>query len=306
MLADASVTPVVDVRRDGGDDRRMRSRRELKLPARPICFAGILLAVACTLPDAAEFASGAGDGGSPDGSPSDGGVRADAPTSEGGGLPSGCVGRATAFFCADFDEAPFDLGFQQVLTGPTRGTLNGDRTKFVSPSTSLVASLPKRGNGQPNAFLDRTLPSTVTSFRLSWWALVDDKGTQSAVDLGAGLFKEGPVYRSLQIRYRRGVTSDPTFELFEYANGAAQPVMFTKLSTTPALGRFMHFEMDVTQAASSSAVTVLVDGVVAATQSGLRLHEGQGALHLTTGIVSTDGPGDDIAVFVDDVVVEPL
>jgi hypothetical protein len=272
----------------------------------------VLVAASCGLPDPAEFARGSGLGHEPDGGTSggsDGGSSGNGPNGvdagdSGGPLLPGCAGHPTAIFCADFDTDPYDNGFD---TNSANG-ISSDTKTAVSPPRSLVATLPSRGDGMPNSFLEHFLDPGVTSFRLSWSAKLEDSGAQSAVDFGVSLSRNTPTYHSLQVRYVHAAGDSPMLQLFEYANAQGndpQVVDFNDFTVLPRVGQFQRFEMRMTQSASASLVTLLLDGVTIFTDHPLTFYRATGATRIMAGIGGSDGPGDPVVVHVDDVVVEP-
>jgi hypothetical protein len=218
-------------------------------------------------------------------------------------VPSGCAAFPAAIFCADFDGSPFDSGF--TASGDPVGT---DTALFTSAPSALRAALPSRGDGKPGGYLDHELPGDLTSFRVAWSVLLQDHGSQSAVDFGVTLLRQGAEYRSLSVRYQHFTGNGPTLELFEYGNATPtmpQIVNFTPSAVTPK-STFTRFEIQVTSGASSGSVTVLADGKVAFDSVPVSLYSGSTPFHIAAGIAGSDGPGDDVTVLVDDIVVTPL
>jgi hypothetical protein len=270
-----------------------------------------MLATSCGLPDPDAY-SGAlrssTDTIREAGAPPNDAMLPDTVTTDGGNsapVVTGCAARTNTFFCADFDTEPFDVGMTTNQVAP--GALGPATTPVVSPPRSLMASLPQRGAGKPHAFLDRPLFDDTRSFRASWSVWIEGAGTQSAVDIG-GIYRS-PVYHSLAIRYARAAT-DATgqFRLFEYADqdgSNPQLVQFTDLGGA-TVGRFVRFAMLVTQTQTSSSVTVTIDDTPALSNHPIQLYRASGQTHIAAGIITSDGPGDAVTVYVDDVVVEPM
>jgi hypothetical protein len=267
--------------------------------------------LACALPGGDEFARGAprsADDGGPESSsglgadaagPGDGASEASTTTS------GGCKAMTGAVFCADFDGQPFDLGFVPNTASPI-GTLAADPTHVISTPSALLATLPQRSAGQPYAFLEHTLPAGLTSFRVAWSAYLDDQGSsQSAVDFGVALVREGNPYRALAIRYERPAGGTPSFVLFEYGNATAtkpQIVDFTPIQAAPA-PRFQRFELLLATNGESSNVRLTIDGTTALPAKATTLYDQTSPYSLYVGIAASDGAGGAVSVYVDDVVV---
>jgi hypothetical protein len=264
--------------------------------------AAILLVASCALPDPDAYSTAAQDAGA---RPDDAMPPHAVVTNGDGSAPvvTGCAARANTFFCADFDADPFDVGMTTDKGAP--GVLGPATTHVLSPPRSLTASLPQRGAGKPHAFLDRHLFDDTRSFRASWSVWIEGAGAQSAVDIG-GVYRTA-VYRSLSIRYEYGATDvSGKLRLFEYGNAdgsSPQLVQFTDLGGA-TLGRFVRFAMLVTQTQTSSSVTVSIADTPVLSNHPIQLYRSSGETHFGAGIVSSDGPGEPIAVYVDDVVVE--
>ena len=276
--------------------------------------AGIFFVVvaSCALPDAAEFTGGSSldhgrDAGSDSGDsgsgPSTSGA-IDGGADAGASLP-GCAGHPNALFCADFDGDPYDKGFD---ANGASGRVASDSQTFVSSPRSLVATLGSRGAGLPFSYLEHLLDGSIISYRVSWSAKLDDSGVQTAVDHGVALSRNQPVYHSLQVRYAHYAGTAPKLLLFEYADAEGQTpqlVDFTNFSTTPDVAQFHRFEMRITQSASASSVTVLLDGKTVLADHALTFHRATGPTRIIAGIGGSDGPGDPVVVHVDDVAVDP-
>jgi hypothetical protein len=238
-----------------------------------------------------------GRAGAPDGS-ADSALSVDA--SDGGAFR--CADYPAALFCSDFDETPYDVGWDNHVD--IRGGQSGaTTTDFLSPPRSLLATIPAH-DATTLPFAGVAHAITSRAFSVAWDMWIDDPSGQTDVELGGFSFLGNPYY-AVWVLYSRGLAS---FQLSEYGGayqGHPELSSYTKLSHGLKIQAWSHVEMRIELSTGASQVEVVVDG---ASNGVMPLSAGTYLLpstkpNIALGIVDGEGTGAAYRTRVDNVLV---